>query len=346
MKYFEIKEEILSLMKAKGLKAGMRIPPFRTLAKELNTCVPTIQRAVKQLVNEGILYSKVGSGTYISQISKKNKGGQMVGILFPYSMGIMADFISENLDAIRSTLMQNEIIPITVSPQPGIAGHERGQAEIVLVQQLLKYGVDGIIIDSLAPATDDFWIFLEKLEIPIVIFNNMGANHSRFDNVTSDNYMGGILAGERFIEASRKKCCFFTSDDHSTVEKERYDGFCFAFESKNLPRPAKLSSSDAEKIIRENYDGVFTMSDNMASGIYQLCQNHKLKIPHDISIIGFDNSLLSSKLEPPLDSIEQQSRTMGHRAAELMVKRLAEPEIRERISLRLDVALIKRKSVM
>ena len=346
MKYFEIKEEILELMTERGLKAGMRLPPFRALAKDLNTCVPTIQRAVGQLVKEGVLYSKVGSGTYISKAGNKGKQGQMVGILLPYSMGVMADFVSENLDAIRSTLMQNEYIPITVSPQPGLSGHERGKAEIELIQQLLKYGVSGIIIAALAPARDEFWIFLEKLDIPVVLFNNMGANHSRFDSVTSDNYYGGMLAGERLIEAGRKKCCFFTSNDGSTVEKERYDGFCDAFKNAELPLPSRLDSTQLGLIFAENFDGIFSMSDMMASEIYQVISEHNLKIPQDVSVIGFDSSLLCSRLEPNLDSVEQQFRCMGRRAAELMIKRLSEPELRERVSMRLDVALVKRKSVM
>ena len=345
MKYSEIKEEILKLIKERGLKAGMRIPPFRTLAADLNSCVPTIQRAVGQLVKEGTLYSKVGSGTYISHVSNKNKAGQMVGILLPYSMGIMADFISENLDAIRSTLMQHEYIPITVSPQPGLDGHERGIAEIQLVQQLLKYGVSGIIIDSLAPATDEFWTFLEKLDIPVVIFNNIGENYSRFDSVTSDNYLGGILAGRRLINCGRKRCCFFTSNDHSTVEKERYRGFCYAFAEANLSIPEFITTETIDASFPTSYDGIFCMSDGMASGVYEHCAKQKLKIPKDISIVGFDNNLLCAKLNPPLDSIEQQSRTMGRRAAELMIKRLSEPELRESITCRLDVALIERHSV-
>jgi LacI family transcriptional regulator len=346
VKYFDIKDSITKLIKDRGLKPGMRIPPFRTLANELNTCVPTIQRAIRQLVKEGVLYSKVGSGTYISQASYRKKGNQMVGILLPYSMGIMADFVSENLDAIRSTLMENEFIPITVSPQPGLGGHKRGEAEITLIQQLLQYGVAGIIIDSLAPATDNFWLYLEKLDIPVVLFNNIGTNYSRFDNVTSDNYSGGILAGKRFIEAGKQHCCFYTSDDHSTVEKERYEGFCQAFAAANLPLPTRVTPPNKDSIFTDKYDGVFTMSDTMAGWVYDKCRELDLKIPNDIAVIGFDNSLLCNKLEPNLDSIEQQVRLMGSHAAELMIKKLTYPELRERVTFRLDVALIKRNSVM
>ena len=346
MKYFDIKDSITKLIKDRGLKPGMRIPPFRTLAAELNTCVPTIQRAIRQLVKEGVLYSKVGSGTYISQATYQKKGNQMVGILLPYSMGIMADFISENLDAIRSTLMENEFIPITVSPQPGLGGHERGEAEITLIQQLLQYGVAGIIIDSLAPATDNFWLYLEKLDIPVVLFNNIGANYSRFDNVTSDNYSGGILAGRRLIEAGKKHCCFYTSDDHSTVEKERYEGFCQAFSEANLPPPGRITSQNRESLFENKYDGVFAMSDTMAGWVHDKCKELNLKIPNDVAIIGVDNSLLCDRLDPKLDSIEQQIRSMGSHAAELMIKKLTYPDLRERVTFRLDVALVKRNSVM
>ena len=346
MKYFDIKESITKLIKKHELKPGMRIPPFRTLAEELNTCVPTVQRAIRQLVKEGILYSKVGSGTYISQATYKKKDKQMVGILLPYSMGLTADFISENLDAIRTTLMENEFIPITVSPQPGLDGHKRGEAEITLIQQLLQYGVSGIIINSLAPATDSFWFYLEQLDIPVVLFNNIGANYSRFDNVTSDNYLGGILAGRRLIEAKKKHCCFYTTDDNSTVEKERYEGFCQAFAEVNLPQPSRMTVSDIDNLLKNRYDGIFSMSDNLASNIHEKCKELNLKIPEDIAIIGFDNSVLCDRLEPKLDSIEQQFRAMGNHAAELMVKRLTMPELRERVSFRLDVALIKRNSVL
>ena len=241
--------------------------------------------------------------------------------------------------------MQHEYVPVTVSPPPGSIGKERGQAEISLIQQLLKYGISGLLVDSIAPAEDQFWTFLEKLEIPIVLFNNIGANYSRFDSVTSDNYRGGLLAGQHLISAGRKKCAFFTSNDNTTVEYERCKGFIDAFKQAGLLEPVIIYENTAGKIFEYGFDGVATLNDNNAATIIKSAKKYGLDIPKDISVIGFDNSEICTKITPNIDSIEQQAKPMGHRAAELIIKRLSHPNTREKVSLRLDVALFKRNSV-
>ncbi|MDR0932955.1 MAG: substrate-binding domain-containing protein [Victivallales bacterium] len=343
MKCSEVKDKILAVIEEKQLRPGMKIPPFRTLAAELKSCVPTIQRAIAQLVSEGILTSRVGSGTYVATLAGKND--KMIGILIPHSTGLSPDFITENLEVIRHTLMANGYIPITVSPPSSSTGKERSKAERNLIMQLIEHQVSGIIIDSLAPGDDDFWGDLEKLSVPVVLFNNCGFAPTRFDCVLSDNYRGGYLAGLRLIEANRHNCCFYSTDDGSVVEQERFRGFCVAFGDAGLTQPIVINHN------KENFDracqcdGIFCLNDNIAYEVIKGLKTAGIAVPEKISVMGFDNSLLCTSTEPNMDSIEQQFRVMGQRTAELMMRRIENPNLREQVTVRLDVTLIRRHSV-
>lgn len=348
----EIRLRILNHINDQKIGVGGRLPTFRSMANEYETSIPTVQRAVAMLISEGVLFSKVGSGTYVcSPEACSQKRKQLIGILLPYSHGVAPDFISDALDGLSTLLMEKDFIPVAVSPPPGSRGNCRAEVELALVKHLVAQGIAGLIIASAVAAGDPFWNELAKLEIPVIYLNNKGNNTSECDYVTSDNYLGGRLAAQHLIENGKTPCAFVSNMDHSRVESERLRGFTDTLTAAGLPSPVLINSEKRKKNkslplkkILGDCKGIFGINDSTAIGILTELRREQIRVPEECGVIGFDDSELCEHVMPRLDSIRQQSRLMGERAAELMIRRLEHPEARDSVTITLRVELVRRDS--
>lgn len=347
----EIRLHILNCIHSKKIGIGGRLPTFRAMADECKTSIPTVQRAVAMLVSEGILSSKVGSGTYVCGTEAYSQK-QLIGVLLPYSHGVAPDFISNVLDGLSTYLIKKDFIPVVVSPPPGTRGNCRVAVELSLVEHLVAQGIAGLIIASAVAADDPFWNKLNKLKIPVVYLNNKGNCTSECDYVASDNYQGGKLAARRLIETGKTPCAFVSNMDKSKVEAERLRGFTDVLVAAGLPPPVLIDSEKRQKSkslsmkkILGECKGIFGINDSTAIGILTELRKEQIAVPKECGVIGFDDSELCEHVVPRLDSIRQQSRLMGERAAELIIRRLEQPEALDAVTITLRVELVCRDSV-
>ncbi len=85
-------------------------------------------------------------------------------------------------------------------------------------------------------------------------------------------------------------------------------------------------------------------TDNIAIGAYKCIKDHGLRIPEDISIIGFDDLIISNYLDPPLTSVKQPKTSMGYQAMELLLKLIRKEKVKNSQIL-LEHELVIRDSV-
>ena len=78
-----------------------------------------------------------------------------------------------------------------------------------------------------------------------------------------------------------------------------------------------------EKLLKQDVTAVFCMNDLMAGGVYDRTDELGIRIPDDLSVVGYDNRELSSYYKPPLTTIELPLHDIGYRAAEVMMELLA-----------------------
>jgi len=74
-------------------------------------------------------------------------------------------------------------------------------------------------------------------------------------------------------------------------------------------------------------DAVFAVSDMLAAGAMAAIQQAGLRIPEDIAVVGFDGSDLAEMVSPPLTTLAQPSGVMGRRACELLLQKIAQPDV-------------------
>ncbi|NBI27841.1 LacI family DNA-binding transcriptional regulator [Chengkuizengella marina] len=194
--------------------------------------------------------------------------------------------------------------------------------------------VDGII---LATGTQNTTILqnLLKKKVPIaLIARDMPS--LPVDTVLVDDYMGGYEATSHLIKLGHQKISIIAEDLTVMSSKERIRGYCQALEDHGLAFDERLLHvSDftieggrkvAAKILSENNSAtaIFACNDLLAMGAIQAAREKGIQIPEDLSIIGFDNTILASICDPPLTTIAQPIQDMGKKVVELLVKEIKE----------------------
>ncbi len=202
------------------------------------------------------------------------------------------------------------------------------------VENLFHKRVDGIIA-SLAFDTknlDHFQPFVQK-EIPIVFYDRVDEN-SDYTKVIIDNYKGGYDATKHLIEQGCKNIVLVTGNLLRNVYQQRMQGYRAALQSNELPFKEEniiikdLSHERAEEaaisIMQMNPipDGLFITHDFSAAVIMQTLKKHGFKIPQDIAVVGFNNDIISTIVEPQLTTIDYPGKQIGEIAARTLVNHL------------------------
>lgn len=194
----------------------------------------------------------------------------------------------------------------------------------------------------------------EKLNIPIV-FVNRTLQLQNYDSVLMDNFKAGYIAAMHLIELGHKRIGFINGQAKSSASVERFEGFKQALKNYYLPLDSEdvLSGNLKMEIGYELAKQFFQKksrpsalvigNDMMALGFMDWCKENQICIPEELSLVSFDNIIFSGMHGIELTTISQQIGEMGEKAAELMIRRIDNPEADyERIIL--EPALIVRNT--
>lgn len=205
-----------------------------------------------------------------------------------------------------------------------------GYSVVLTSKQLLDtppvQGADGLILLGQGSHGEAVKV-LQKAGLPLVVWGAPGSDSS-YIVVGSDNRKGGASVGQRFIDQGRKKLIFLGDVDHAEVQ-ERCAGFIDAMGGKgsvHIIRPKAFtfesgfdSMSAVLKKADHGFDGVFAASDLLAMGAIRALTENGLRVPEDVSVIGYDDTPGAASFVPPLTSVHQYLRDGGVLLAKKML---------------------------
>lgn len=222
------------------------------------------------------------------------------------------------------------------------------------LQTLIQKQVDGLLL-MCADARFQIGQNL-NLNCPFVIMD-WWPTEQNADKIFEDSEYGGYLATKTLIEKGHKNIAIITGNLTKSLAMNRLTGYKKALEEANIP-------VNPDWIIKENFDfaggvsgmakllalpsrpsAVFAGNDSIAFGAYQVLWRYGLKIPEDISIIGYDNINLAQYMSPPLTTINQPKSDLGKLAVETLLQRIKNPD-KEYNTILLKPELIERESVL
>ena len=221
------------------------------------------------------------------------------------------------------------------------------------LQTLIHKQVDGVLLmcgDSRFQADMEL-----EVSLPLVVmdwwFTELNA-----DKILENSEYGGYLATKSMVDAGHQKIGIITGNLRKSVAKNRLQGYKKALSEANIVlNPDWIVESHfdfeggivgAQKLLSlsDRPTAIFCCSDTIAIGAYQAIQNQGLRIPQDISIMGYDDIELARYLFPSLSTISQPKAELGRLAVETLLQRIQEPNENYR-TLVLEPACILRESV-
>ncbi|NLO82360.1 MAG: LacI family transcriptional regulator [Clostridiales bacterium] len=222
------------------------------------------------------------------------------------------------------------------------------------VEKLQNRWVDGLIFAT-AREESEHILKLKQQAFPVVLVaRHMGA---AVDAVVVDNYSSSVEAVDYLIKTGHKKICIVVGDRDLMLYRERFEGYRHALESAGLPLYHAMvldvsgrddNGYDAIKSMLERGiipDAIFATSDPRAIGAIRAIKDCGLRVPDDISVIGFDDLDISLYIDPPLTTVSQPLYEMGREAARKLINLInGDKDEKPQITI-METRLVKRKSV-
>lgn len=177
-----------------------------------------------------------------------------------------------------------------------------------------------------------------------------------FPVISSDNAEGARLAIRHLYELGHRKVAHITGPEGNVLTTARRNGMVAERARLNMPAPPEwiirgdfsLESgrAAAAKILDMSHrpTAVFCSADMVAIGLIAGLHDGGLKVPEDISVVGFDDIEMSEHSIPALTTIRQDRHRLGRRAAEVLLDRLSQPETATTPDPAIPVELVVRDS--
>lgn len=176
------------------------------------------------------------------------------------------------------------------------------------------------------------------------------------DLIQDNSLLGGDIATQHLIDNGFTRIACITGPLDKTPARLRLEGYRTAMQRAGLTIPAGYEITgnfefgggfDAMQTLlmhKERPQAVFAGNDAMAVGAYQALYQAGLQIPRDIAVVGYDDIELARYMTPPLTTIHQPKDELGELAIDVLIHRMAKPEMQQQ-RLQLTPVLMARGSV-
>jgi LacI family transcriptional regulator len=194
--------------------------------------------------------------------------------------------------------------------------------------------IDGLIISIGMQTTsgDHLKSFLER-NIPIVFFDRV-VDEIEAHKIVVDDYAGAYKATQHLIEQGAKNIAHIGGPLNLKIYQRRQDGYCQALKDSGLKWHNSmiinnsLTREDGTRAIQNlleeplKPDAIFCANDTTALSVIIYLQEHGIRVPEDIAIVGFSNEPFSEVVTPSISTIKQPGFEMGKIAAELIINQI------------------------
>ena len=216
-----------------------------------------------------------------------------------------------------------------------------------------NWNLDGVILTGLFE--DSFFGRLIKTDKPIVLLDSYIESEKIF-NVGLEDYRGGFLATRYLLDRGHRNIVFASPHilKHGVIE-ERYRGYCEALKEAGIALSPKnvyeqeITISEGLRLgqrlaARRDVSAIFATADILAAGILSGLLSKGVRVPQDMSIVGFDDLYISRITSPQLTTVHQDADAKGAIAADLMVDYLEGKPLPSRTII-MPVSIVERASV-
>jgi len=308
---------------------------IKEIAKALHVSISTVSKALndsyeiseetKKRINDYAREHKYKPNSLA--LSLQNKRTKTIGILIPDILNHFFARVIRGIEKVANERGYNILTCIT---------NDSLQKERDTIEMLSNGTIDGFIA-SLSEETiseEDFSHFTDVIDAgtPVVLFDRV---HKDIvcDKIVTDNIKSAYKATRYLMRSNCKNIAFISAIDNLNVGQFREKGYRKALTKYDVPvnenlmvrLDNKLSlKTEITKLLKNNpeIDGIFTVDEVSGAVVMQVLYEMKIKIPDQISIIGFTNGILAKYSSPALTTVNPFAHTSGEIAANRLIDKI------------------------
>ncbi|HLH72005.1 MAG TPA: LacI family DNA-binding transcriptional regulator [Chloroflexota bacterium] len=275
---------------------------------------PTSRERVKSVIAQvGYRPNPVGRA-----LSKRSI--EAIGILIPDMAHALFMLMAEGIESVASRHGYAVMI-----------GNSYRQAakELMFGDLMSQFAVSGVLMIGAGKQSDRE--FSQRVcSIPTVVVGRKAAG-GIFPSVTIDHCVGAKLAVEHLLKLGHRRIASVLGDPQSEAGSERQRGYQEALRNWGMtPDPALTAGGDFEPAdgmaatrhfldLSEPPTAIFYPTDELAVGGIRIIKDRGLRVPEDVSVVSFNDTLFAEMADPPLTSVHTPAREMGVMAMQLLI---------------------------
>ena len=221
-------------------------------------------------------------------------------------------------------------------------------------QRMVESGRKGLILVTSEVTAKQLESFSRR-NIPVVVIDPLNPPNSGIVSVGATNWAGGKAATEHLVELGHRRIAFLGGPEAAECSVARQHGYLAALMGHGIPtRPEYMMAGSfghdfgvagTRRLLAlpEPPTAIFAGSDSTALGVLEEARRQGLRVPEDLSLVGFDGTKLTEQTLPRLTSVAQPLKEMG-RTALRSVLRLAKGELLDSRHVELSTELVVRDS--
>jgi len=324
-KYYQLKEYLKEMIRSGGILPKEKLPSESELVRQFKISRHTVRHAFSELENEGWIYREQGKGTFCAYRGRKKE--KKIAVLTTYISNYIFPYIIRGIEETLCELEYSFSIAST--------GNDKRKEEECM-KRILEQDISGLIVEPTKSAklniNHKYFQELTNRNIPYIFL------HATYDDlepayIIMNDERGGFMATEYLLKLGHKDIAgIFLSDDMQGVQRQA--GFIAALKKYGVPVNNELIGNyTTEQMFTYPYQftkkllqkksrptAVFCYNDQIAIQVIEAIRKSNLKIPRDISLVGYDNSNLATATEIKLTTINHPKEEMGQRVASMIVE--------------------------
>ncbi|MDR0959904.1 MAG: LacI family DNA-binding transcriptional regulator [Propionibacteriaceae bacterium] len=245
----------------------------------------------------------------------------------------LVDIVLRGLDTLWATEVLKGAEEVAARAGIGLvvsATHGRTLGNRHWLTSLAQRHSDGLVLVLSALNTGAI-VELDKLRIPYVIVDPIGIQDQSVPVIGATNFAGGRAATEHLLELGHRRIGIITGERDLACSQERLDGYRAALVRAGVtPHDELISYGDflisgghagAERFLDlpEPPTAIFAGSDQQAYGVYEVAKARGLRVPEDLSVVGFDDVQLCQWVSPRLTTVRQPVQEMAREATRTLL---------------------------
>ncbi len=296
------------------------------IAREAGVSVPTVSRVVNGR-------DDVSAATREKVEALLRRHGYRVQRGPRRSRAFLIDLVFDDLDSPWAVEIIRGVEEVAHAAGAGTvvsAVHGRSSSAQAWLQNLHRRASDGVLLVT-PDLQHDLGPALRDSSVPMVVVDPSGLPPLDVPSVGATNWAGGMTATTHLVEQGHRRIAHVGGPSRLLCSRARLDGYRAGLESAGLQvdpdlvregdfrQASGLREGQALLDLDDPPTAVFAASDQMALGVYEAVRRRGLRVPEDLSVVGFDDLDMATWASPPLTTVRQPLAEMGATAARTLL---------------------------